>query len=94
MDQKPSVNNTQKHSTSDVSTMAPSYSPDQDEGTNNRKDDNTNDDVPNISSNNNFPFDLTPKHHIRSPIIEETESGVEAELLRSRGNILSSSFNG
>ena len=38
-------------------------------------------------------YDLTPKHHIRSPIIEETESGVEAELLRSRGNLLSSSFN-
>ena len=27
--------------------------------------------------------DLTPKHYIRSPIIEETESNVEAEL-RSR----------
>ena len=42
----------------------------------------------------NLSYDLTPKHHIRSPIIEETESGVEAELLRSRGNLLSSSFNG
>ena len=33
----------------------------------------------------NAGFDLTPKHHIRSPIIEETESSIEAELLRSRG---------
>ena len=30
-------------------------------------------------------YDLTPKHHIRSPIIEETESSIEAELMRSRG---------
>lgn len=27
--------------------------------------------------------DITPKHYIRSPIIEETESNIEAEL-RSR----------
>ena len=31
----------------------------------------------------NDPEDITPKHYIRSPIIEETESNVEAEL-RSR----------
>ena len=66
--------------------MAPSNSPDEE----NHADEQvliSNDDP-------NFPYDLTPKHHIRSPIIEETESGVEAELLRSRGNLLSSSFNG
>ena len=39
----------------------------------------------NVTSNNPnyFEEDLTPKHYIRSPIIEETESNVEAEL-RSR----------
>ena len=87
-----------KQSTSDVSTMAPSYSPDPEENRNAEENDgsiiNTNNDAQNITSNGNFPYDLTPKHHIRSPIIEETESGVEAELLRSRGNVLSSSFNG
>ena len=87
-----------KSTTSDVSTMAPSYSPGPDESHNlDEKDgsiNNTNNDTQNIMSNGNFPYDLTPKHHIRSPIIEETESGVEAELLRSRGNVLSSSFNG
>ena len=46
-----------------------------------------------LSSNDVNQYDLTPKHHIRSPILEETESGVEAELLRSRGHLLSSSFN-
>ena len=35
------------------------------------------------SNPNYFEEDLTPKHYIRSPIIEETESNVEAEL-RSR----------
>ena len=67
--------------------MAPSNSPDEENHADGQvlisNDDST-----------NFPYDLTPKHHIRSPIIEETESGVEAELLRSRGNLLSSSFNG
>ena len=29
-------------------------------------------------------MDLTPKHQIKTPIIEETESVLEAELLRSR----------
>ena len=29
-------------------------------------------------------FDLTPKHAINTPIIEETESNLEAEILRSR----------
>ena len=75
--------------------MAPSYSPDIEE--NNKaieNDSGNNSGVPSIPSNGPFPYDLTPKHHIRSPIIEETESGVEAELLRSRGNVLSSSFNG
>ena len=33
--------------------------------------------------------DLTPKHYIRSPIIEETESNVEAEL-RSRDRVRNS----
>ena len=28
--------------------------------------------------------DLTPKHKIRTPILEETESTLEAEVLRSR----------
>ena len=87
-----------KQSTSDVSTMVPSYSPDPEENRNVDENDgsinNTNIDAKNIALNGNFPYDLTPKHHIRSPIIEETESGVEAELLRSRGNLLSSSFNG
>ena len=81
------IPNHSKQSTADVSTMAPSNSPDEgnhaDEQVPISNDDST-----------NFPYDLTPKHHIRSPIIEETESGVEAELLRSRGNLLSSSFNG
>ena len=27
---------------------------------------------------------LTPKHKIRTPILEETESGLEAERLKSR----------
>ena len=93
--QKYIVDNRPKQSTSDVSTMAPSYSPDPEENNNadenNGSINNTNNEVPSIG---NFPYDLTPKHHIRSPIIEETESGVEAELLRSRGNLLSSSFNG
>ena len=74
--------------------MAPSNSPLQDEMINNATGDIANNNVSSMSTNTNFPFDLTPKHHIRSPIIEETESGVEAELLRSRGNVLSSSFNG
>ena len=74
--------------------MAPSNSPVLDEETNNASEDTNNNNVSSMSTNTNFPFDLTPKHHIRSPIIEETESGVEAELLRSRGNVLSSSFNG
>ena len=74
--------------------MAPSNSPVLDEETNTASEDTTNNNVSSMSTNTNFPFDLTPKHHIRSPIIEETESGVEAELLRSRGNVLSSSFNG
>ena len=81
------VPNQSKQSTADVSTMAPSNSPE--EGS--HADEEvviSNDDL------THFPYDLTPKHHIRSPIIEETESGVEAELLRSRGNLLSSSFNG
>ena len=80
-----------KNSTS----VGTSYSPIQDDMINNEKDDMANNNnVSSMSKNTNFPFDLTPKHHIRSPIIEETESGVEAELLRSRGNVLSSSFNG
>ena len=74
--------------------MAPSNSPALGEETNNASEDTTNNNVSSMSTNTSFPFDLTPKHHIRSPIIEETESGVEAELLRSRGNVLSSSFNG
>ena len=74
--------------------MAPSNSPVLDEEANNASEDTTNKNASNMSTNTSFPFDLTPKHHIRSPIIEETESGVEAELLRSRGNVLSSSFNG
>ena len=81
----------QKNSTS----VGTSYSPIQDDVMNNETDDMANNNnVSSMSTNTNFPFDLTPKHHIRSPIIEETESGVEAELLRSRGNVLSSSFNG
>ena len=93
--QKYIVGNHLKQSTSDVSTMAPSYSPDQ--GENESADEQniaSNHDSTNLTSNETFPYDLTPKHHIRSPIIEETESGVEAEGLRSRGNLLSSSFNG
>ena len=66
--------------------MAPSNSPDEENHADGQ--------VLISNDSTNFPYDLTPKHHIRSPIIEETESGVEAELLRSRGNLLSSSFNG
>ena len=32
------------------------------------------------------PSNLTPKHHIRSPILEETESSIEAEL-KSQGRL-------
>ena len=32
-------------------------------------------------------YDLTPKHYIQTPILEETESSVEAELMRSRSNL-------
>ena len=89
------VDSRPKQSTSDVATMAPSHSPDQEE-TKSAVDTNilTYNDSTNLPQNGTFPYDLTPKHHIRSPIIEETESGVEAEGLRSRGNLLSSSFNG
>ena len=87
--------NQPKQSTSDVSTMTPSYSPGPDKNINVGEKDahTTRDAATNFSSNDPVPYDLTPKHHIRSPIIEETESGVEAELLRSRGNLLSSSLN-
>ena len=81
------VPNHSKQSTAEVSTMAPSNSPDE----RNYADKQV---LISNDESTNFPYDLTPKHHIRSPIIEETESGVEAELLRSRGNLLSSSFNG
>ena len=41
---------------------------------------------PDAQPDDDEDYDLTPKHHIRSPIIEETESSVEAELMRSRAN--------
>ena len=88
------LNPSQNKTTANVSTMAPSSSPEPDEADNDDKNvGKISVDSITLSSNVVAEYDITPKHHIRTPIIEETESGVEAELLRSRGNILSSSFN-
>merc|ERR1719295_1657472 len=42
-------------------------------------------DVGTMAPDECLALDLTPKHHIRSPIIEETESSMEEELTRPRG---------
>ena len=42
-------------------------------------------DVATMAPDECLALDLTPKHHIRSPIIEETESSMEEELTRPRG---------
>ena len=55
------------------------------------KDAYTANDATNLSSNGTVSLDLSPKHHIRSPIIEEIESGIEPELLVSRLNFLDTS---